>query len=163
LPSAGLIQATDGNLYGTTELGGNGAGTIFKITPTGTLTTLHTFDTTDGWQPAAGLFQATNGDFYGTTYYSGVNNAGTVFSLSVGLAPFVMTRPASGETGAFVEILGSDLTGATSVSFNGIAAAFTVVSRYLITATVPAGASTGKVKVVIPSGTLSSNVSFRVP
>jgi uncharacterized protein (TIGR03437 family) len=75
----------------------------------------------------------------------------------------VETQTTSGEVGATVNILGSDLTGATSVSFNGIAATFTVVSRSLITATVPAGASTGTIEVVTPSGTLSSNVPFRVP
>jgi uncharacterized protein (TIGR03437 family) len=64
--------------------------------------------------------------------------------------------------GKAVEILGSDLIGATSVSFNGTAATFTVVSHSLITTTVPAGATTGTVQVVTPSGTLSSNVPFRV-
>ena len=72
------------------------------------------------------------------------------------------TRPASGKVGAAVEILGTDLTGATSVSFNGTAATFTVVSSSLITTTVPAGATTGTIQVVTPSGTLSSNVPFRV-
>jgi hypothetical protein len=61
-----------------------------------------------------------------------------------------------------VKILGTDLTGATGVSFNGAAAVFEVISSSEITATVPAGASSGKVQVEIPSGTLSSNVSFRV-
>ena len=87
---------------------------------------------------------------------------GTVFSLSVGLGPFVETQPTSGKVGAAVKILGTNLTGATSVTFNGTAAAFKVVSSSLITATVPAGATTGKVQVVTPSGTLSSNVPFRV-
>jgi uncharacterized protein (TIGR03437 family) len=64
--------------------------------------------------------------------------------------------------GAAVKILGSDLIGATSVTFNGTAATFTVVSRYLITTTVPAGATTGTVQVVTPNGTLSSNLPFRV-
>jgi uncharacterized protein (TIGR03437 family) len=64
--------------------------------------------------------------------------------------------------GAAVNILGTNLTGATSVSFNGTAAKFTVVSSSEITTTVPAGATTGAVKVVTPSGTLASNVSFQV-
>lgn len=54
------------------------------------------------------------------------------------------------------------LTGATSVTFNGTAATFTVVSSSEITATVPAGATTGEVKVTTPSRTLTSNVNFRV-
>ena len=58
----------------------------------------------------------------------GANGYGTVFSLSVGLGPFVETRPTSGEATESVEILGTDLTGATSVSFTGTAAVFEVVS-----------------------------------
>src|ERR1017187_5902938 len=67
------------------------------------------------------------------------------------------------QTIAALNILGSDLTGATSVTFNGTAAVFTVVSSSEITTTVPAGATTGKVQVATPSGTLSSTVPFRVP
>jgi uncharacterized repeat protein (TIGR03803 family) len=116
----------------------------------------------DGSFPYAGLVQDTDGTFYGTTGYGGVDNDGTVFSLSVGLGPFVETQTTSGKVGAVVKILGTDLTGATSVSFNGTAAPFTVVAPSLITATVPAGATSGKVEVVTPSGTLSSDVPFRV-
>ena len=167
-PYAGLVQATDGDLYGTTDLGGaNGSnGTVFKITPSGTLTMLYSFCSqsgcTDGINPHAGLVQDTNGDFYGTTVDGGTNNNGTLFRLSVGLGPFVKTQPPNGKVGAAVEILGTNLTGATSVSFNGTAAVFTVLSPSLITTTVPAGASSGEVQVVTPSGTLSSNASFRV-
>jgi large repetitive protein len=106
--------------------------------------------------------QATDGNFYGTTSIGGTYNDGTVFSLSVGLRPFVETRPTSGEAGAAVIILGNNLTGATGVSFNGTAAAFTVVSSTKIITTVPDGATTGQVEVTTPSGTLTSNVSFNV-
>ena len=171
-PQAGLVQATDGDFYGTTS--GNSStgltnyGTVFKITPGGTLTTLHSFDGTDGAYPYGGLFQATNGKFYGTTYQGGDLSCGggygcgTVFSLSVGLGPFVQTLPTSGKVGAKVIILGSNLTDTTSVTFNGAAATFTVVKSTQITATVPTGATTGTVEVTTPSGTLSSNVAFRV-
>jgi uncharacterized repeat protein (TIGR03803 family) len=113
----------------------------------------------------AGLVQGTDGNFYGTTCCGGANNDGygTVFSLSVGLASFVETEPTSGKVGAAVTILGTNLTGATGVTYNGTAAVFKVVSSSEITTTVPTGATTGEVKVVTPSGTLSSNVSFRVP
>jgi uncharacterized repeat protein (TIGR03803 family) len=165
---AGLIQATDGNFYGT-ALGGGGnssAGTVFRITPGGTLTTLYNFcpqlGCEDGALPFAGLVQDTNGILYGTTYQGGANNAGTVFSLSVGLGPFVETQPTSGQVGKAVKILGTNLTGATSVTFNGTAAAFMVKSKSEIIATVPLGATTGKVKVTSPRGTLTSNVPFRV-
>ncbi len=71
--------------------------------------------------------------------------------------------PVGGRTGASIGILGTDLTGATSVTFNGsTSATFTVASPSLITTTVPAGATTGTVQVVTPGGTLSSNAPFRV-
>ena len=162
-PNGGVIQATDGNFYGTTVTGGaNGYGTIFKITSEGTLTTLHSFDSTDGENPYGPLLQATNGDLYGTTYYGGPNGYGTVFSLSLGLGPFVETRPASGAAGVRVVILGNNLAGTSGVTFNGAAATFTVVSPSEITATVPTGATTGPVVVTTPGGALTSNVSFRV-
>jgi uncharacterized repeat protein (TIGR03803 family) len=106
--------------------------------------------------------QATNGDLYGTTAAGGTHKGGTVFQFSVGLGPFVKTLPITGEVGASVTILGTDLTGATSVTFDGTVAAFTVDSASAITTTVPAGASTGTVEVTTPSGTLSSNVAFSV-
>jgi uncharacterized repeat protein (TIGR03803 family) len=162
-PEASLIQGTDSNLYGTTfEGGAHGDGTVFSITTSGTLTTLHSFDGTDGNQPFGALIQETNGKFYGTTYSGGTSNDGTVFSLSVGLKAFVKTMPAAGKVGTTVQILGNNLTGSTSVTFNGTAATFTVVSSTEITAVVPAGATKGTVKVVTPHGTLSSNVPFRV-
>jgi uncharacterized repeat protein (TIGR03803 family) len=213
-PTGGLIQATDGKIYGTTDQGGaNGYGTVFKITPTGELATLHSFDGTDGADPYGGLVQgtdgnfygttsgtifkitaegelttlynfcsqpsctdgddatsivqATNGNFYGTTEGGGTGGncpdaCGTIFRLSVGLGPFVKTLTTSGNVGAAVVILGNHLRGATSVTFNGAAATFTVVSSTEIKTTVPCGATTGKVKVVTPGRTLTSNVNFRV-
>jgi uncharacterized repeat protein (TIGR03803 family) len=163
---AALIQATDGNFYGTTNFGGppgNGSscGTLFEITPNGVLTTLHTFDNSDGSYADGGLVQATNGTLYGTTLVS-TSGDGTIFSLSVGLGPFVETLPTLGKVGARIKILGTNLTGATGVSFNGAPAAFTVHSRTLIEATVPAGATTGFVTVIRPGGTLKSNMKFQV-
>jgi uncharacterized repeat protein (TIGR03803 family) len=164
---AGLILGTDGNFYGTTAFGGSGCsgftgcGTVFKITPGGTLTTLKILSDPSGAFPYAGLLQATNGKFYGTTVNGG-SGYGTVFSLSVGLGPFVETIPTSAASGAAVKILGSNLTGATSVTFNGTPATFTVASPTLINATLPAGATTGPVQVTTPSGTLVSNAAFRV-
>jgi uncharacterized repeat protein (TIGR03803 family) len=90
-PYAGVIQATDGNFYGTTSQGGaSNRGTVFAITSAGKLTSLHSFclkkNCIDGADPSGGLIQATNGIFYGTTTEGGVNQDGTVFSLSVGLS-----------------------------------------------------------------------------
>jgi len=100
---------------------------------------------------------------YGTTYAGGGDFNGTVFSLSVAsLGPFAETLPTSGKVGATVKILGNNLTGTTKVTFNGKTAVFRVTSSTLITATVPTGATTGFVKVMTPSGTLTSNTKFRV-
>jgi uncharacterized repeat protein (TIGR03803 family) len=158
-----LVLGTDGNFYGTTISGGtNTDGTVFKITPRGVFATLHSFAKSDGADPFAGLVQATDGKFYGTTSFGGSKNDGTVFRLDVGLGPFVKTLPTAGRLGAGVKILGTSLTGARSVSFNGVAAAFTVVSASEITTTVPTGATTGTVHVTTPGGTLLSNLVFQV-
>ena len=83
-PFAGLVLATDGNFYGTTyHNGGNADGTIFRITPDGVLTTLHSFSGADGANPSAELTQGSDGNFYGTTALGGANNYGTVFRLDV--------------------------------------------------------------------------------
>jgi len=166
VPDAPLVQATDGDFYGTTYSGGaDNEGTAFKLTAAGALTTLYSFcsqkNCADGSYPE-GLLQGTDGDFYGATVSGGTNNFGTVFSLSEGLGAFVKIVPGSGKVGTKAIILGNDLTGTTSVTFNGKTADFTVVSNTEITTAVPSGATTGTVKVTTPSGTLDSNVAFRV-
>jgi uncharacterized repeat protein (TIGR03803 family) len=167
-----LTLATDGNLYGTTSQGGTAnGGVLFSISPAGKFTTLYSFcsetNCPDGAFPGA-LTQATTGVFWGTTQAGGTNfstcsgGCGTVFTLNMGLAPFIEAVPASGKVGSTVLILGNSLTGSTSVTFNGKAAAFKVVSSTEITVTVPAGATTGSVKVVTPHRTLTSNAAYRV-
>jgi uncharacterized repeat protein (TIGR03803 family) len=166
---AGLVQGTDGYLYGTTVSGTDEGsvppyGAIFRITPDGKITFLHTFNFTEGSTPYGGLVQGTDGKFYGTTTYGGPGSGayGTVYSLSMGLGPFVKSVPTAGKVGEAVKILGTDLTGATGVTFNGTAAAFTVVSATEISATVPAGATTGRLQVTTPTSSLLSNVAFSV-
>lgn len=167
-PQASLLQATDGNLYGTTTEKGNvtcDCGTAFRISPQGTLTTIYTFcsqpNCTDGETPY-GLLQATNGTLYGITGGGGAFLSGTVYSLDVGLGPFVAFVLPAGKVGQTGGILGQGFTGTTSVMLNGIPATFTVVSDAYLTATVPPGATTGYVTVNTPSGELTSNVPFRV-
>ena len=81
-----LIQATDGNFYGTTEYGGtSNVGSVFKITSAGSLTVLYSFKggaVNDGEFPEAGLVQGSDGNFYGTTYEGGTNYYGTVFKMT---------------------------------------------------------------------------------
>jgi uncharacterized repeat protein (TIGR03803 family) len=173
----GLVQATDGNLYGTTLGGGNdedesygGPGTIFKVTPSGTLTTLYDFcsvvqngDCEDGIAPYASLVQDTNGIFYGMTYEGGTSNSGTVFSVSVGLVPFVKTQPANGIEGATINILGQGFTSSSVVKFGGVQATSVSLNRSAdLIVEVPAGALTGEVTVTTGATTLSSNQTFRV-
>jgi uncharacterized repeat protein (TIGR03803 family) len=165
-PMGKLVEGTDSALYGTTSGGGaNGDGTIFRIGARASLTTLHNFDGTDGGY-AVGLVQATSGIFYGTTFQGGSSNVcypgcGTVFSLNMGLGPFVTFVHDSGKAGKTAGILGQGFTGTSSVSFRGIPANFKVLSDTLIRATIPADAS-GYVIVTTPSGTLTSNVEFHV-
>jgi uncharacterized repeat protein (TIGR03803 family) len=165
LPVGGLVQATDGNLYGVASGAGfYGYGTVFKISTKGSLiTVLHSFSGPDGANPAGTLIQATDGALYGTTQNGGASGNGSAFRLDVGLGPFIKTLPAYGNVGKAVKILGTDLTGATGVSFNGKPATFAVVSASEISTTVPSGTTTGRVEVTTPSGTLVSNVAFRVP
>jgi uncharacterized repeat protein (TIGR03803 family) len=88
-----LIKGSDGNFYGTTEYstvssstGAPGPGTVFKITPAGVLTTLHTFTgsstSSDGAYPLSGLVQGSDGNFYGTTLYGGAHNIGLVYKIT---------------------------------------------------------------------------------
>jgi len=89
-PTGGVIRDSDGNLYGTTRNGGDltqcsnaGCGTIFKLDPSGTLTTLHVFESgTDGSLPASSLVSF-NGELYGVTEQGGSSQVrGTVFKVS---------------------------------------------------------------------------------
>jgi uncharacterized repeat protein (TIGR03803 family) len=177
-PSSQLILASDGNFYGTLDGGGSGSwapktrGAIYRVSPNGDFTPLQGFcqcGPEKGFNPIGGLFQGTDGNLYGTTAMGGLGpytnedwGYGTVFAYSSGLGPIVETVPVAGKAGQKVLILGNNLTGTTTVTFNGMNASFTVVSDTYIKATVPTGATTGAVSVVTPSRTLNSNPQFRI-
>ncbi len=93
-PYGGLVAGSDGNLYGTCNVGGDesGHGTVFKITTSGALTTLFTFDGFDGSNPATSMVQGADGNFYGTTPFGG----DSVFSLDFGYGS-LFSVSASGE------------------------------------------------------------------
>ncbi|HEY1676066.1 MAG TPA: choice-of-anchor tandem repeat GloVer-containing protein [Candidatus Sulfotelmatobacter sp.] len=142
-PYAGLVQGSDGNFYGTTYYGGVSGvfGTVFEITPSGALTTLHSFDLSDGAGPDSGLVQSANGDFYGTTTGGPDSNNGTVFKItSAGsfttLHVFDSTD-GSGPVGTLVQDADGNLYGTT-----------------------PYGAGYGSIFKITPSGTLTTLHSF---
>jgi len=160
-PSVGPVQATDGNFYGTAGL------RLFEVTAAGSYTIVHNFDILTGFGSGGPLFQHTTGILYGDTNSGGTGNpcaCGVLYSLSMGLGPFVrfVGPQFSGKVGKSIEILGQGFTGTSKVSFHGVAASFAVVSDSYLTATVPAGATTGSVTVTTPGGTLTSNRVFRV-
>jgi uncharacterized repeat protein (TIGR03803 family) len=91
-PSAALVQSSDGRFYGTTQGGGfsgletlqfgiSHGGTVFRLDPSGALTTLHFFTGADGMTPMAGLVDDGQGTFYGTTQQGGTYGWGTVFRI----------------------------------------------------------------------------------
>jgi uncharacterized repeat protein (TIGR03803 family) len=112
-PMSGFLVGQDGNFYGTTAAGGsNGAGSVFVMTPDGSLlTSLASFNYTNGSYPANGLVQWPDGNFYGTTMAGGspndhsvTNGNGTIFRLiscSASLAPAGTNIPAAAFTGSF--------------------------------------------------------------
>jgi uncharacterized repeat protein (TIGR03803 family) len=90
----GLLLASDGNLYGTTESGGvYGLGTVFRITTGGTLATLVSFDGYQGANPECTLIQGTDGHLYGTTQNGGVNGWGAVFRLTLDFPLQITQQP----------------------------------------------------------------------
>jgi uncharacterized repeat protein (TIGR03803 family) len=87
-PQAGVIQASDGYLYGTTLKGGINAsdisGTVFKMSTNGTFVWSFAFDNANGQAPTAGLVEASDGNLYGTTSLGGLDGFGTVFRITFG-------------------------------------------------------------------------------
>jgi len=193
IPLGALIQAMDGDLYGTTSGGGTNReneGTIFKITPTGSLTTLYSFDLTDGAYPAAGLLQATDGNFYGTTEFGGfiddcviVQNkktkhvpCGTVFSLSESFSltavPNTLTITQGNSGTSIIRVIqGIGFTGSVNLSAsglpNGVTAQFnpnptTTTSTLTLTASGNAATGTSTVTITGTSGDLTASTTIQL-
>jgi uncharacterized repeat protein (TIGR03803 family) len=115
-PHAGLVQASDGNFYGTTMVGGAyRGGTVFKITPSGTLTTLAALGLAEGGYPQAGLVQGSDGNFYGTASDGGSHGDGTVFVIT----PVGVSTPLHNFGGADGALPLSGLVQASDGSFYG--------------------------------------------
>jgi uncharacterized repeat protein (TIGR03803 family) len=109
--AAPLIQASDGNLYGTTAFGGvSNAGTIFKLSTSGSLLVSYSFpDGAGGGLPLAPLVQATDGNLYGTTFYGGTitgecnNGCGTIFKMSHGVVSILYSFTGTVADGEYPE------------------------------------------------------------
>lgn len=125
IPLGPPIQATDGNLYGT-ACGlfycyiGTDYGSIYKITPPGTLTTLYEFDQAYGAGPNPQLLEGTDGNFYGTTMYGGTNGDGVIFKVAPSgqltvLYDFTTTLPSAN---ALIEGTDGDFYGTTQQGGN---------------------------------------------
>jgi uncharacterized repeat protein (TIGR03803 family) len=116
IPLGGLVQANDGNFYGTTAFGGDaGFGSIFRITTNGFLTTLFSFHFTDGDEPTTKLIVGPDGNLYGTTGGGGstntsVNGLGTVFRISTNgvFTPLTLFQGTNGSNPSAPLLVGSD-------------------------------------------------------
>jgi uncharacterized repeat protein (TIGR03803 family) len=110
-PFAPPIQGADGDLYGTTSAyGGTGAGTIYKILPTGLITLYHFTGGADGGWPYAPLLQATDGNFYGTT------SSGTIFKINSAGAFTTLASP--GSAAPLIQANNSSFYGVTRLGGN---------------------------------------------
>ena len=151
-----LVQGADGLFYGATQTGGpHNDGTVFKITPTGVLTTLYSFTGTDGMSPSSGLTLGPDGNFYGTAYVGGTNAApgyqysnsligqGTVFKITPSGA-FTVLHYFNGEDG------GGPFTGLTLGPEGNFYGATTGGGTY----------GEGTVFKITPTGELTSLYSF---
>jgi uncharacterized repeat protein (TIGR03803 family) len=170
-----LFLASDGNLWDTNFTDSAATlGSIFSINPqNGAVLQTFAFDGANGDSPLVGVIQAADGSFLGTTELGGTISGGsnefadgTVWTLDAGLpapAPAVtLLNSTSGSVGSTVLINGHNFIGTTAVSFNGVSASFQVLNTQFVSATVPAGATTGPVTVTNAGGKATSTQTFTV-
>jgi len=153
----GLMQGSDGNFYGTTTQGGSGScyinattiggcGSVFRLTPEGVLTTLHSFAVSDGYGPYAPLIEGRDGNFYGTTAAGGAGNGGTVFRIT---------------PSGTLTTLHSFTAFSTTEGYGSMAPLLEGSDGTLYGTTVSGGSGGGgTVFMLSPAGTLSTLVSF---
>ncbi len=173
LPLVGLIQGSDGNLYGTAWEGGPfNDGTIYQLTLAGAGTLEASFEASTGFSPLGALVQGTDGRLYVTLQYNGGENSddvqdqGAISVLNLGLdspKPEAFEfGPAKGLVGAKITLRGAAFVGTTAVTFNGTSAVSVVDASGYITATVPVGATSGPITVTNAGGNTTSKSSFTV-
>lgn len=181
--TAGLVQASDGNFYGTTSGGGlgnfisTGCGVLFKITPTGVYSVLHAFDGfADGCisvtqSSGQSLSVHTNGKIYGTAKGGGStssNTAGTLFELDIGARPFVRPQVLVAKVGEKVLLYGDFSGTITSVKFGGVNAVsfardpIPSNSNNTLIVTIPVGAKTGAITVVKGAVSITGLKTFNI-
>ncbi|MFN7996552.1 MAG: choice-of-anchor tandem repeat GloVer-containing protein [Bryobacteraceae bacterium] len=170
-PQAGLIQASEGKLWGTAQTGGalDGRGTVFTLTPEGLLAQSAGWACLTGFSPVSELLQAAGGKLYGVSACQQSPSDytfGTVYKVQTGLAAPMPSiagfTPTKGATGTTVMIRGNHLIGTKAVTFNGVSAAYKVNSINYIAVKVPAGATTGHIAVTNAGGTATSPRNFGV-
>jgi len=170
-----LFLASDGNLWDTNFTDSIAPkGSVFSINPqNGAVLPTFAFDGANGNSPEVGVIQAADGTFVGTTELGGTISGGsnefangTVWTLDAGLpAPppaITLLNSTSGSVGSTLLINGKNFVGTTAVSFNGVSALFQVLNTQFVSATVPAGATTGPVTVTNARGKATSTQTFTV-
>jgi uncharacterized repeat protein (TIGR03803 family) len=164
-PVAGLVQGSDGFLYGVNPNGGSaGFGTLFKINTSGSIfQVLHNFDGISGANPTSTPILHTNGKIYGMTMSGGAFHQGVFYSFDNGLKPFAsLFVISSGKVGSSVDILGQGFSNATGVKFGTGPGTFAAANDTYMTALVATGSTTGHVTVLEPGGNLVSPQTFKV-
>jgi uncharacterized repeat protein (TIGR03803 family) len=191
-PATGLLQATSGLFYGSTENGGTGNAPVFyslneSLAPFASLVSAAGREGVkigilgQGFSASSvvkfGGVQATAVTRTGTTFLTAtVPSAALTGSVTVVTGRTTLTSsqtfkvtptltsftPTSGPVGTLVTITGTGLAQTTKVTFTGKSASFTVISDTEVTATVPTGTTTGKIAVTTKGGTASSKTSFTV-
>jgi uncharacterized repeat protein (TIGR03803 family) len=156
-PVAGLLAASDGNLYGANSLGGTlGNGTLFRITTGGSFTKLYDFGTEfeSGPQPLATLVRHTNGTYYGVADGSSSSGSGDFYSLTptTKIPILIVEGPVWLKPGQPVEILGNNLNEVSTITFAGIQAQFQPGSNTYLVAEVPSAAVDGLIVATLATG-----------